>query len=121
MGAKGKTAPTSSAKKGAKAKKKKWSKGKVKEKANHAVYFEPDVYEKMLKEIPTGRIITTSGVVERLRVRGSLARADQGPARQGIDHSGRDSRLAADLHPHCASLQGVRRGFLNLTKSPFIN
>merc|ERR1711879_795155 len=68
-------APKSAAKKGAKAKKKKWSKGKVKEKANHAVYFEPEAYEKMLKEIPTGKIITISGVVERLRCSGSLARS----------------------------------------------
>merc|ERR1712137_446997 len=57
-----------------KAKKKKWNSGKVKEKANNAVYFDEATYEKLLQEIPNSRLITISTVSDKLRVNGSVAR-----------------------------------------------
>merc|ERR1711916_40093 len=56
-------------------KKKKWSKGKVREKLNNAVYFNKGLYDRLLKEIPTSKMITPSVISERLKVNGSLARA----------------------------------------------
>ncbi|KAI3657382.1 hypothetical protein MP638_001703 [Amoeboaphelidium occidentale] len=56
------------------AKKKKWSKGKVKEKANNAVTMDKQTMERLVKEIPTAKLITPSVVVDRLRVNGSVAR-----------------------------------------------
>lgn len=56
------------------AKKKKWSKGKVKEKANNLVLFDEDTYEKLYKEAPKYKLITPSVLSERLRINGSLAR-----------------------------------------------
>ena len=37
-------------------KKKKWSKGKVKEQLNNAVFFEAEGYKKMEKEIPKTKV-----------------------------------------------------------------
>lgn len=59
---------------GGKAKKKKWSKGKQKDKANNAVIFEKATYDKMIKEVPTYKLISPSILVDRLRINGSLAR-----------------------------------------------
>jgi small subunit ribosomal protein S25e len=53
----------------------KWSKGKVKDKANNAVYFDSILYDKLLKDIPTAKLITPSVLVDRLHISGSLARA----------------------------------------------
>merc|ERR1711974_592764 len=58
----------------AKGKKKKWSKGKTRDKLNNLVLFDKATYEKLLKEVPTYKLITPSIVSERLKVRGSLAR-----------------------------------------------
>merc|ERR1712029_826609 len=59
---------------GGKAKKKKWSKGKTRDKLNNLVLFDKPTYDKLLKEAPTYKLITPSIVSERLKVRGSLAR-----------------------------------------------
>merc|ERR1712173_235276 len=59
---------------GGKAKKKKWSKGKTRDKLNDLVLFDKATYDKLLKEVPTYKLITPSIVSERLKVRGSLAR-----------------------------------------------
>merc|ERR1719322_2317102 len=59
---------------GGKAKKKKWSKGKTRDKLNNLVLFDKVTYDKLLKEVPTYKLITPSIVSERLKVRGSLAR-----------------------------------------------
>ncbi|MCS4559071.1 40S ribosomal protein S25, partial [Shewanella sp. C32] len=59
---------------GGKAKKKKWSKGKVRDKLDNQVLFDNVTYEKLLKEVPAYRLITPSIVSERHKVRGSLAR-----------------------------------------------
>merc|ERR1711860_13029 len=71
----GKTAPKKKEGGGGKAKKKKWSKGKVRDKLNNLVLFDKATYEKLYKEVPSYKLITPSVVSERLKVRGSLARA----------------------------------------------
>merc|ERR1711893_50041 len=60
---------------GGKAKKKKWSKGKTRDKLNNLVLFDKATYDKLYKEVPTYKLITPSVVSERLKIRGSLARA----------------------------------------------
>merc|ERR1712126_706797 len=60
---------------GGKAKKKKWSKGKVRDKLNNLVLFDKQTYDKLYKEVPSYNLITPSVVSERLKVRGSLARS----------------------------------------------
>ena len=59
---------------GGKAKKKKWSKGKVKDKANNAIVLEKAIYDKIYKEVPTYKLVTVAVLVDRLKVNGSLAR-----------------------------------------------
>merc|ERR1711872_529507 len=54
--------------------KKKWSKGKSRDKLNNLVLFDKNTYDKLYKEVPTYKLITPSIVSERLKVRGSLAR-----------------------------------------------
>ena len=52
-----------------KGKKKKWSKGKLKEKVNAHVLFDKVTYEKLQKEVPKYKLITPSVLADRLRVR----------------------------------------------------
>ncbi|KAK2710115.1 small ribosomal subunit protein eS25-like [Artemia franciscana] len=59
---------------GGKAKKKKWSKGKVRDKLNNLVLFDQSTYDKLLKEVPSYKLITPAIVSERMKIRGSLAR-----------------------------------------------
>merc|ERR1711918_174430 len=61
-------------KSGASAKKKKWSKGKVREKLNNAVCFDQNTYDRMMKEAATFKLVTPSAISERLKINGSLAR-----------------------------------------------
>merc|ERR1711936_1205484 len=78
---------------GGKAKKKKWSKGKTRDKLNNLVLFDKPTYDKLLKEVPTYKLITPSIVSERLKVRGSLARkalnelVTKGLIKQVVQHS----------------------------------
>ena len=53
----------------------KWSKGKVRDKLNNLVLFDKATYDKLYKEVPSYKLITPSVVSERLKIRGSLARA----------------------------------------------
>jgi small subunit ribosomal protein S25e len=77
---------------GGKAKKKKWSKGKTRDKLNNLVLFDKVTYDKMIKEVPTYKLITPSIVSERMKVRGSLARKalaemkSMGLIRQVVQH-----------------------------------
>ncbi|XP_060607254.1 small ribosomal subunit protein eS25-like [Ruditapes philippinarum] len=73
-GAKGKAAPAKKKEGGGKAKKKKWSKGKVRDKLNNLVLFDKPTYDKLYKEVPNYKLITPSVVSERLKIRGSLAK-----------------------------------------------
>merc|ERR1712181_214951 len=74
-------------------KKKKWSKGKTRDKLNHLVLFDKGTYDKLYKEVPTYKLITPSIVSERLKVRGSLARRalielmEKGLIKQVVAHS----------------------------------
>jgi|TARA_B110000003_G_scaffold64492_1_gene65171 small subunit ribosomal protein S25e len=58
-----------------KGKKKKWSKGKSREKSNAMVLFDKDTYERLYKEVPKMKVVTISNLSERLKLNGSLARA----------------------------------------------
>merc|ERR1712083_261300 len=71
---KSKEAKMKAAMAGGKSKKKKWSKGKVKEKLANMIMFDKATYDRMLKEIPKAKLITTAVVSERLKVNGSVAR-----------------------------------------------
>ncbi|CAO2631384.1 40S ribosomal protein S25 [Lemmus lemmus] len=55
--------------------KKKWSKGKVRDKLNNLVLFDKATYDKLCKEVSNYKLITPAVVSERLKIRGSLARA----------------------------------------------
>jgi len=57
-----------------KSKKKKWSKGKVKDKANNAVVLDKPTYDRIMKEVPTFKMITQSVLIDRMKINGSLAR-----------------------------------------------
>merc|ERR1712127_197406 len=61
-------------KSGASKSKKKWSKGKVREKLNNMVVFDQNTYDRMLKEVATFKLVTPSAISERLKISGSLAR-----------------------------------------------
>jgi len=67
-------AATSASTQGKAAKKKKWSKGKVKDKANNAVLLDKATYDKLFKEVGSYRFVSVSVLVERLKINGSLAR-----------------------------------------------
>ncbi|KAJ5359652.1 40S ribosomal protein S25 [Penicillium cataractarum] len=78
---------------GGKKQKKKWSKGKVKDKAQHAVVFEKTTLEKLNKDVQTYRLITVATLVDRLKINGSLARKaladleEQGQIKKVVSHS----------------------------------
>ena len=52
----------------------KWSKGKVKEKANNAVLLDKATLEKLNAEVPKYKMISVSILTDRLRITCSLAR-----------------------------------------------
>merc|ERR1712098_133764 len=55
-------------------KQKKWSKGKVKDKAQHAVILDKATSDKLYKDVQSYRLITVATLVDRLKINGSLAR-----------------------------------------------
>ncbi|KAJ3515663.1 hypothetical protein NM208_g14937 [Fusarium decemcellulare] len=59
---------------GAKKQKKKWSKGKVKDKAQHAVILDKSTSEKLYKDVQSYRLVTIATLVDRMKINGSLAR-----------------------------------------------
>ncbi|KAJ5332632.1 40S ribosomal protein S25 [Elasticomyces elasticus] len=59
---------------GGKKQKKKWSKGKVKDKAQHAVVLDKATNDKLQKDVQSYRLITVATLVDRLKINGSLAR-----------------------------------------------
>merc|ERR1711876_80940 len=54
--------------------KKKWSKGKVREKSQNKVLFDQETYDRFRAEVPKMKVITASSLVERLKINGALAR-----------------------------------------------
>merc|ERR1712094_84897 len=59
---------------GAKKGKKKWTKGKVKEKLMNEVMWTKALQDKLVKEVPKAKLITPAIISERLKVNCSLAR-----------------------------------------------
>jgi len=59
---------------GSKGKKKKWSKGKAREKVENKVLFNKETYEKLYAEVPKMKLITIAAMVERLKINAGLAR-----------------------------------------------
>ncbi|KAF9885541.1 hypothetical protein FE257_012869 [Aspergillus nanangensis] len=72
---------------------KKWSKGKVKDKAQHAVVFEKSTLERLNKDVQSYRLITVATLVDRLKINGSLARKaladleEKGQIKKVVGHS----------------------------------
>ncbi|KAM7203962.1 ribosomal protein S25 [Rhypophila sp. PSN 637] len=78
---------------GAKKQKKKWSKGKVKDKAQHAVILDKATSDKLYKDVQSYRLVTVATLVDRLKINGSLARRclkdleEKGQIKQIVSHS----------------------------------
>ncbi|EEQ89626.1 40S ribosomal protein S25 [Blastomyces dermatitidis] len=78
---------------GGKKQKKKWSKGKVKDKSNHAVVLDKATSEKLYKDVQSYRLITVATLVDRLKINGSLAREaladleEKGQIKKVVGHS----------------------------------
>ena len=96
MQAKAKAAAPTSSSGGKSAKKKKWSKGKVKDKAQHAVTPDKALFDRIVKEVPTFRFISQSILIERLKINGSLARV-------AIRHLEKEGQIKRIVH-HSAQL-----------------
>ncbi|CAB9519641.1 40S ribosomal protein S25 [Seminavis robusta] len=59
---------------GGKGKKKKWSKGKSRDKVDNKVLFSKEQHDRLHSEVPKMKLITVSSVVEKLKISGGLAR-----------------------------------------------
>jgi small subunit ribosomal protein S25e len=59
---------------GGKGKKKKWNKGKSRDKVENKVLMTKEQFDRLQAEVPKMKLITVSGVVEKLKVNGGLAR-----------------------------------------------
>jgi len=57
-----------------KGKKKKWSKGKLREKKQHAVVFNKALFDKFIQEVPKKALTTIFTLVENYKINCSLAR-----------------------------------------------
>lgn len=82
------------------AKKKKWSKGKVKDKAQNNVVLDKPTYDRIIKEVPTFKFISTSTLIDRLKINGSLAR-------RAIKHLEQEGQIKRVVH-HNAQLVYTR-------------
>merc|ERR1711912_215079 len=77
-----------------KGKKKKWSKGKVRDKLVNLSLFDKATFDKFNKEVPGYKIVTASIASERMKVRASLAKsalrrlAAEGKITEVVKHSG---------------------------------
>lgn len=102
--------------KGAKAKKKSWTKVKVKDKLNNAVFLDPKLYDKVVKEVPKLLSITRAILSEKYKVNGSVSRGilrdlhSKGLIRQVGEHhhsftlySGVQSKSAAEKAAEAAA------------------
>jgi len=92
---------------GKSAKKKKWSKGKVKDKAVHAVTLDKATYDRILKEVPTFKFISQSILIERLKVNGSLARI-------AIRHMEKEGQIKPIVHHSAQLIYSAYPIFVNL-------
>merc|ERR1712071_594654 len=77
-----------------KGKKKKWSKGKVRDKLVNLSLFDKPTFDKFNKEVPGYKIVTASIASERMKVQASLAKsalrrlAAEGILEEIVKHSG---------------------------------
>jgi len=71
---KSKEAKMRAAMSGGKSKRKKWSKGKNRDKLANLIMYDQKTYDKMLSEVPKMKLVSVSTVSERLKIGGSLAR-----------------------------------------------
>eukprot|EP00462_Mataza_sp_D1_P000804 CAMPEP_0175091696 /NCGR_PEP_ID=MMETSP0086_2-20121207/2045_1 /TAXON_ID=136419 /ORGANISM="Unknown Unknown, Strain D1" /LENGTH=106 /DNA_ID=CAMNT_0016364465 /DNA_START=22 /DNA_END=342 /DNA_ORIENTATION=+ len=55
-------------------KKKRWTKGKLREKRDHRVVLNKVLLDKMTKEIPKKKVITIYNLIEGYKINGSVAR-----------------------------------------------
>merc|ERR1712071_236756 len=73
-----------------KGKKKKWSKGKVRDKLVNLSLFDQATFEKFNKEVPGYKIVTASIASERMKIKASLAKrglrrlAQEGKSEQSL-------------------------------------
>merc|ERR1712225_235665 len=73
--------------------KKQRSKGKVKDKAQHAVILDKATSDKLYKDVQSYRFITVATLVDRLKINGSLARRcladleEKGQIKKIVGHS----------------------------------
>ncbi|KAF2874087.1 putative 40S ribosomal protein S25 [Massariosphaeria phaeospora] len=78
---------------GGKKQKKKWSKGKVKDKAQHSVVLDKQTSDKLQKDVQSYRLVTVAVLVDRLKINGSLARRaladleEKGQIKKVVGHS----------------------------------
>jgi small subunit ribosomal protein S25e len=72
---------------------KKWSKGKVKDKAQHAVILDKATSDKLYKDVQSYRLITVAVLVDRMKINGSVARRaladleEKGQIKKVVGHS----------------------------------
>merc|ERR1712141_675103 len=59
---------------GGKKSKKKWSKGKSRDKLQNLCLFDKATFDRVMREVPKYKVITPSIVSDRMKIRGSLAR-----------------------------------------------
>jgi small subunit ribosomal protein S25e len=59
---------------GGKGKKKKWSKGKARDKVDNKVLMSKEQNDRLYSEVPKMKLITVSAVVEKLKISGGVAR-----------------------------------------------
>lgn len=52
--------------------KKKWTKGRVKDKKDNAVFFDADSYKKFCEEVPKMKMITYTNLVDKFKIAGFL-------------------------------------------------
>merc|ERR1711990_523741 len=71
---KSKDAKAKAASGGGKKSKKKWSKGKSRDKLQNLCLFDKATFDRVMREVPKYKVITPSIVSDRMKIRGSLAR-----------------------------------------------
>lgn len=57
-----------------KGKKKKWAKMKIREKRDNRVILNKELYDRMIKDVPSKKVITVYTLIEQYKVNGSIAR-----------------------------------------------
>merc|ERR1712232_1130634 len=85
--------------------KKKWSKGKVKDKLNNKIFLDEETHKALQKDVPLMSLITVSTMSDKFKIIGSLARPliKQFAAEGKIVQVGTQSR-ALPMYTGCAFL-----------------